>query len=76
MSVQRTINEELKFDAPIWKFVKREALDFITKTLDKEPVKRLTIEGILDHEWLRSQEWYKSKFMLLSKWRDIAIHLI
>ena len=49
-SIQRG---ELYFEDPIWKSVSSSAKDLITKLLTKNPVRRLSASGALEHPWLR-----------------------
>jgi len=49
---KRTVFVELVFPPKKFKGRSREVLDFITKCLIKDPAKRISIEQILEHDWL------------------------
>jgi Ca2+-binding EF-hand superfamily protein len=49
---KRTVFVELQFPPKKFKGRSKEVLDFITKCLIKDPNKRISIEQILEHEWI------------------------
>lgn len=49
---------------PVWSAVSDDAKDLIKKLLTVDPTKRLTIEGILEHPWMKEGEIAKHKDLL------------
>jgi len=48
-----TVFEEVEFPSKIWKTKSLMVIDLIKKTLIKDPDHRITIDGFLNHEWVR-----------------------
>jgi len=48
-----TVFEEVEFPSKIWKTKSLIVIDLIKKTLIKNPDQRITIDGFLNHEWVR-----------------------
>lgn len=44
---------ELKFNAPIWDSVSKEAKDLITQMMQKDPKNRPTAAAALSHPWFQ-----------------------
>ncbi|EGG23958.1 putative protein serine/threonine kinase [Cavenderia fasciculata] len=44
---------EIKFDQEVWSTISPLAKDLVIKMLEPDPSKRLTIQQILDHEWIK-----------------------
>ena len=49
---QQTLKKDIKFDDPIWENYSPAALDLISNLLRKDCNHRLTLNEILDHQWL------------------------
>ena len=48
----RLVNEsELKFEGNQWLLISDELKDLLAGMLEKDPTKRLTIDGVLQHAW-------------------------
>jgi serine/threonine protein kinase len=62
--INLTINGRLEFDLPCWQSVSSEAKDFISKLLDKNPVKRLTLGQAFQHPWIKDTAWAYSTFII------------
>ena len=50
---RQTINEPPPFIEEKWNVVSNEAKDFVSKCLEKDPKKRININEILNHKWLK-----------------------
>jgi len=48
-----TVFEEVEFPTKKWKNRSNSVIDLIKKTLIKDPETRITIEGYLNHEWVK-----------------------
>ena len=48
-----TIEEPLKFESPIWRKKTPEIRDLLTKLLEKDQSKRITIKAALNHAWFK-----------------------
>eukprot|EP00188_Purpureofilum_apyrenoidigerum_P000613 Plantae.Rhodophyta-Purpureofilum_apyrenoidigerum.ctg12775.p1 GENE.Plantae.Rhodophyta-Purpureofilum_apyrenoidigerum.ctg12775~~Plantae.Rhodophyta-Purpureofilum_apyrenoidigerum.ctg12775.p1 ORF type:complete len:443 (-),score=80.47 Plantae.Rhodophyta-Purpureofilum_apyrenoidigerum.ctg12775:100-1428(-) len=44
---------ELSFDDPVWNHISSEAKDLITKMLEVDGSKRITMEQALNHDWMK-----------------------
>lgn len=57
-AARRTIYDPVPFTHPIWDFVTVEAKDLIARLLEKDRLKRITLDDVLVHPWVckRSQE--------------------
>eukprot|EP00347_Sterkiella_histriomuscorum_P019499 403341396 len=57
-AARRTIYEPVPFTHPIWDYVTVEAKDLITRLLEKDRFKRITLDEVLVHPWVckRSQD--------------------
>jgi len=51
--VDYNFNLFLKFNRPQWEHISEGAKDLICKMLCLDPKKRLTIQEVLNHRWLR-----------------------
>jgi len=51
---RRILRGEFEFWDQHWKHISRDAKDFITKLLVKDPNKRMTAEEALNHQWIIS----------------------
>ena len=51
-TARQTIYDPVPFDHPVWEFVSKDAKDLITRLLEKDPLKRLTLEDCLMHQWI------------------------
>ena len=56
MAVDAMIKYEEKFAQPIWKHVSKRCKNLISRMLDENVAKRLTIEQVLDHPWMKDEE--------------------
>ena len=50
---RQTINEPPLFIEKKWNIISKEAKDFVNKCLEKNPKKRININEILNHKWLK-----------------------
>ena len=50
---QKVLNEEPEYPSQI----SDQALDLLKQMLEKDPKKRITIEGIIDHPWLQTSQF-------------------
>jgi serine/threonine protein kinase len=48
-----TVFEEVQFPSKKWKSRSNGVIDLIKKALIKDPEKRITIDGFLNHEWVK-----------------------
>lgn len=46
-----TLNNKLEFDLPVWKKVSEPCKDLISKLLEKDPTKRVSLDNALKHKW-------------------------
>ena len=50
---RQTIHEQLTFDQPKWEKISKEAKDFVSKLLIKDPKKRMNVKDALVHPWIK-----------------------
>lgn len=50
---RKTIVEPVYFHEKLWRNISLEARNFVSGLLQKNPVKRMTIKQILEHEWIK-----------------------
>ena len=50
---RQTINEPPPFIEDKWNYISNEAKDFVCKCLEKDPMNRINITEILNHNWLK-----------------------
>ena len=53
--VEKILRSRVKFDAPEWRFISKEAKEFVSLLLQKDPDKRPTAEEAQAHAWLRNE---------------------
>ena len=53
-TIKMTLTGELEFDLPIWTSVSQSAKELIVGLLTKDPVKRLSLDRVLNHPWLKN----------------------
>ena len=51
--IRKTIYEQPNFRNGIWEKIPNECINFISKLLEKNPKKRMTINEALNHEWIK-----------------------
>jgi len=51
-AARRIIYEPVPFTHPIWDFVTVEAKDLISRLLEKDRYKRITLDEVLTHQWV------------------------
>ena len=59
--IRKTIYEQPNFRYGIWEKVSNECINFISKLLEKNPKKRMTINEALEHEWIKKFGFDKKK---------------
>jgi serine/threonine protein kinase len=50
---KRILNDQVKFNGPEWKAVSTEAKSLIKGMLTKNPLKRLNLDELIEHPWIR-----------------------
>ena len=59
--IRKTIYEQPNFRYGIWEKISNECINFISKLLEKNPKKRMTINEALEHEWIKKFGFDKKK---------------
>ena len=52
-TIKMTLNNKLEFDLPVWKQVSDQCKDLISKLLDKDPQRRISLDNALKHKWFQ-----------------------
>lgn len=55
-TIRMTCEDEVVFDSPQWKNTSKECRDFIFKLLRKDPEKRMKVNAIFDHPWIKAMD--------------------
>lgn len=63
----------LKFNRQQWESISEAAKDLICKMLCLDPKKRLTIQEVLNHRWLRV---YKLRYILFIYVFNVTMHIL
>ncbi|XP_050429430.1 peripheral plasma membrane protein CASK isoform X3 [Adelges cooleyi] len=65
---------KLNFNRPHWESISEAAKDLVCKMLCLDPKKRLTIEEVLNHRWLRERDKNASKTHLVETVEQLKIY--
>jgi calcium-dependent protein kinase len=53
--VEKILRSRVQLNGPEWRFISKEAKEFVSLLLQKDPDKRLTAEEAQAHDWLRNE---------------------
>ena len=69
---RQTVYEPTPFPSSIWKSISIEAKMFVDNLLDKDPVKRMNIQEVLQHKWLQKFNQEKKIVFQRRKSRELS----
>ena len=50
---KRILNEQITFNGPEWKAISHDAKSLIKGMLNKDPLKRINLEELIGHKWIK-----------------------